>query len=259
MSMQSVVPGLAPSEPLPLRRRRCYLVRHGDVNYFTDDGKALDPRSVELSDKGVHQVLKLSQMLKGIAFDRAMCSDYPRARQTAELLLGNQKNILEQTETLREIRAGRLRDIEPHDRHDRVCFAYETISEADGTFLGGERWDAFETRVLEQFLHLIHEPDWTSLLIVSHDAVNRMLLTWAMGSDRRNAQSLEQDPACLNIIDLDMVGAQVSRRLIRMINVTPYDLCKLADPKTVMERIHAQLAAPVSPATHHLEPRREQQ
>lgn len=257
MSMQSAVPSLAPEEPL--RRRRCYLVRHGDVNYFTDDGKALDPRSVELSDKGVHQVLELSQLLKGIAFDRAICSDYPRARQTAEILLGDRKNILEQTETLREIKAGRLRNIEPQDLHDRVCFAYETLSEADGTFLGGERWDAFEARVLEQFLHLISEPDWTSLLIVSHDAVNRMLLAWAMGGDRHSAQSLEQDAACLNIIDLDMVGAQVSRRLIRIINLTPYDLCKIADPKTVMERVHAQLAAPVSPLSPHLEPRRVQQ
>lgn len=247
-----------PCEDAALHRRRCYLVRHGDVSYFDSDGKPVDPRTVELSERGVHQVSELARTLQGVVFERAICSDYPRAIQTGEMLLGEQKAMLEQTSALREIRAGRLRDINAHERCNRICYAYETIDEVDGTFLGGERWDLFETRVLEQLHRLLSEPGWTSLLIVSHDAVNRMLLAWAMGGDRRIAKSLEQDAACLDIIDIDMAGPHVVRRLIRMINLTPYDLCKLFEPCTVMERIHMQFSIPTSPARDHLEPEREQ-
>jgi probable phosphoglycerate mutase len=48
---------------LPIRRRRCYLVRHGHVDYFDADGRPLDPRSVPLSNCGVQQASALGQVM----------------------------------------------------------------------------------------------------------------------------------------------------------------------------------------------------
>ena len=223
-----------PVYPANLRRRRCYLVISGHVKRLSDDGMALDPRSVDLSDKGVRQVRELSVMMQHVAFDRAVCSDYSCARQTANILLDEQESMLEQAKAFSDIKAGCFSKITPQHPDDRVCQAYETIGEGDGTFLGGEHWDSFENRVLEQFFRLIGEPAWRSLLLVSHDAVGRVLLAWAMGSDRHIMSSLKQDSACLNIIDLDVVGTQVLKRLVRAINITPYDLCKVADSQTVL-------------------------
>ncbi|VVN70853.1 hypothetical protein [Pseudomonas fluorescens] len=42
--------------PQPVYRRRCYLVRHGHVDYFSPDGQPLDPRNVPLSGLGEDQV-----------------------------------------------------------------------------------------------------------------------------------------------------------------------------------------------------------
>ncbi|WP_313520485.1 histidine phosphatase family protein, partial [Pseudomonas sp.] len=81
----------------------------------------------------------------------------------------------------REVRAGRLREIAVAQLQQRVCQAYASSIEAEGSFLGGERWSDFEARILQCFEALLAEPDWESLLIVSHDAVNRQLLGWALG------------------------------------------------------------------------------
>ncbi|MCY1402853.1 alpha-ribazole phosphatase [compost metagenome] len=226
----------------PVVRRRCYLVRHGHVDYFSPDGQPLDPRNVPLSDLGEDQVRQLAKVLAPVGFDRALCSDYPRARQTAELLLGDYPIELEACGQLREVRGGRLRDIAPGELEQRVSYAYDSFAEPDGSFMGGERWSDFDSRIMARFSQLLAEPDWRSLLLVSHDAVNRLLLGWALGGARGCAAGLEQDNACLNIIDIDMQGGRILRRFVRVVNLTPYDLCKTGQRQTVMERIHAQLA-----------------
>jgi probable phosphoglycerate mutase len=223
-------------------RRRCYLVRHGHVDYFSAEGQPLDPRSVPLSDLGVGQVRQLAQVLEPISFDRALCSDYPRARQTAEGLLGARPIELQACAQLREVRAGRLREIAPEQLQQQVGYAYDGFTDPEGRFMGGERWSDFERRVVTRFEEVLAEPDWQSLLLVSHDAVNRLLLGWALGGGRGCAGALEQDNACLNIIDIDLQAGRVLRCHVRVVNLTPYDLPKTRQRLTVMERIYAQLA-----------------
>ena len=223
-------------------RRRCYLVRHGHVDYFSPEGQPLDPRSVPLSDLGEDQVRQLAQVMKSISFDRALCSDYPRARQTAELLLGNRQVELQACAQLREVRAGRLREIVPQQLQQQVSYAYDSFADPQGSFMGGERWSDFDRRIMARFEEILTAPDWQSLLVVSHDAVNRLLLGWALGGARGCAAALEQDNACLNIIDIDMQAGRVLRCHVRAVNLTPYDLPKTNQRHTVMERIYAQLA-----------------
>ena len=226
----------------PVYRRRCYLVRHGHVDYFSPAGQPLDPRNVPLSALGEDQVRQLAQVLASVSFDRALCSDYPRARQTAEVLLGDRPIELQACAQLREVRAGRLREIAPEQVQRQVSYAFDRFAEPDGRFIGGERWSDFDSRIMARFEEVLAEPDWQSLLLVSHDAVNRLLLGWALGGARGCAAGLEQDNACLNIIDIDMQAGRILRRYVRVVNLTPYDLPKAGQRQTVMERIHAQLA-----------------
>jgi broad specificity phosphatase PhoE len=197
---------------------------------------------VPLSALGEDQVRQLAQVLASVSFDRALCSDYPRARQTAEVLLGDQPIELQACAQLREVRAGRLREIAPEQVQRQVSYAFDSFAEPDGRFIGGERWSDFDSRIMARFEEVLAEPDWQSLLLVSHDAVNRLLLGWALGGARGCAAGLEQDNACLNIIDIDMQAGRILRRYVRVVNLTPYDLPKAGQRQTVMERIHAQLA-----------------
>ena len=226
---------------LPVQRRRCYLVRHGHVDYFDADGRPLDPRTVPLSAQGVAQARALGRVLAHTRFDRAVCSDYPRTRQTLDQLLGHRALEVEQRAALREVRAGRLREIPLDCLYREVAQAYQMADHHGAAFLRGEPWAAFQQRVLDSFQQLLAEPGWASLLLVSHDAVNRILLAWASGAGLGGLAAFEQDPACLNIVDIDMAGAQVTHACIRTLNYTPYDPGKASIDKTVMEQLHAAI------------------
>lgn len=221
-------------------RRRLYLIRHGQVNYFDESGHPLDPRSVRLSADGEVQVIALSNMLRGVKFDRAVSSDYPRAIQTLEMVLSNRPDscATESTSVLREIRAGRLSQIPPEAYKKEVAGAYQWSLQPGTGFLRGEQWGDFSARVLEWFRTLLADPEWQTAVIASHDAVNRVLISWLVNSDLSSLPFLEQDPACVNIIDIDSSGegGPVSAYL-RLLNYTPYNPTKSGERSTVMERI----------------------
>ncbi|MDH4559091.1 histidine phosphatase family protein [Pseudomonas sp. BN417] len=221
----------------PLRRRRCYLVRHGHVDYFDDAGRPLDPRSVPLSRSGATQARALGEVIRGTGFERVLCSDYPRARQTLDLLLAGRELPVKAMPELREIRAGRLREIPPESLHREVTGAYRGAAQPGAAFLGGERWDAFQQRVLGVFFDLLGDPSWDSALMVSHDAVNRILLAWAAGVGLPGIAAFEQDTACLNVLDIDSRGGQVLGGIIRTLNFTPYDPHKSGIRDTVLENL----------------------
>ncbi|WP_085727237.1 histidine phosphatase family protein [Pseudomonas sp. R37(2017)] len=220
------------------RRRRCYLVRHGHVEYFDGQGRPLDPRSVCLSSRGVEQASALGQVLQDTPFDRVLVSDYPRARQTLDLLLMGRRVPVESLAQLREIRAGRLREIPAQAMRDTVVGAYRKAAEPEATFLGGERWRDFNQRVLATFFELARDDNWESALIVSHDAVNRMVLAWAAGVGLSGIAAFEQDNACLNVLDLDTRDGAVQGAILRTVNFTPYNPHKAGIHATVMESLY---------------------
>ncbi|MEQ8184034.1 histidine phosphatase family protein [Marinobacter salarius] len=223
-----------------LGRRRLYLVRHGHVNYFDAAGHPLDPRSVPLSADGEAQVQALNSILHGVTFDRAISSDYPRAIQTLEMVLsgGSDSCTTESTAALREIRAGRLSQMPPESYDAEVAGALHWSQKPEAEFLRGERWDDFGARVLEWFGALLADPSWQSAFIASHDAVNRVLISSLMSGDMSSLPFLEQDHACLNIVDVDRPNADGSAKAyLRLLNHTPYNPIKCGERSTVMERI----------------------
>jgi probable phosphoglycerate mutase len=219
------------------KRRRIHLVRHGHVSYFDADGKPLDPRHVSLSAQGVMQAKSLAAALKDVSFDRILCSDLERARETASILAEAGGTAIEPQAALREIRLGRLREI-PHERLETdLAYAYDHAAEDDASFVGGESFAEFEHRVLGALDAALQDESWDKLLIVSHDAVNRILLCWAAGSGRSAMAAFEQDMCCMNIVDVDTVDGKAVRRLIRSMNFTPYDVLKAESRLTVMEKV----------------------
>ncbi|MDT4781364.1 alpha-ribazole phosphatase [compost metagenome] len=238
------------SDAVPIVRRRCYLVRHGHVDYFDADGRPLDPRFVPLSLRGREQAAALGRVLDGTTFDRALCSTYPRTRQTLELVLGERRMLVEELASLREIRAGRLREIPEQSRQREIAGAYRLAAMEGAAFLRGEAWADFQQRVLGTFFGLLDDPHWNRLLMVTHDAVNRVLLGWASGAGLAGIAALEQDNACLNVLDIDMRGGEVLGAIIRTLNYTPYDPHKNGIHHTVMEHVLQRIGQPA----RHTEP-----
>jgi broad specificity phosphatase PhoE len=219
------------------RRRRIYLVRHGHVSYFDAEGRPINPREVRLSPWGVNQIQCLAKAMEQARIDRAVCSDYPRAVQSAELLLAGRGLAAQADPAFREIRSGRLREVAPERREQDIAYAYERAANDAARFIGGERFADFERRILDAFTALLADSGWEHLLLVSHDAVNRVLLGWTVGCGRAAMAAFEQDLACLNVLDAVTEGGRVIRRLVRAANLTPYDAVKAAMLLTGMEEV----------------------
>jgi broad specificity phosphatase PhoE len=218
-------------------RRRIYLLRHGQVQYFNADGSARDPDQVLLTADGEAQARAMAALLSGIPFDRAVHTGLARSRQTLELVLNGRELPMEEVEGLRELRVGRLRHLTPEALDAEFVYGLERAAEPGAVFANGEAYAEAEARMLGAFQSLLATPGWSRLLLVAHDGTNRMLLGWVTGGGLASLGAFEQDPGCLNIIDVDIVAGRILRKLVKALNLTPANPAKHGNYKTSFEQI----------------------
>ena len=240
-------------------RRRIYLMRHGHVDYFGPEIMAAggDPKVVPLTPLGEEQAKAAGLALSHVAVDRAVCSGVPRTRQTAQLVLAAQEAkppVLEEEPALVEIHGGRFGRVTSRaELAARMTYHFDMAGEPGATMLdGGEAFGDALRRATSAVERLLAEPGWHTMLIAAHEGINRLILGWAAtGCSHANALSavraFEQDPACINVIDFDMVpagngemGTEIQRALIKSVNVTPYNYVKHGMNMTSLEAIFAK-------------------
>lgn len=240
-------------------RRRIYLMRHGHVDYFGREIKAAggDTKVVPLTPLGEEQAKAGGAALAHVRFDRAICSGVPRTLQTATHVLNAQPSdarpMLEIVPDLVEIHGGGF--IKASNRTElaaEMAFYFEQAAIPGATMLkGGEFFADAEQRATTAIRKLLAQPDWSTMLIAAHEGINRLILGWAAVGARSSGLSavraFEQDPACINLIDFDMVpredgtqGTEIERAIIKSVNVTPYNYVKYGMNMTSLEAIFSR-------------------
>lgn len=215
-------------------RRRLFLMRHGAVSYFSDDGTPVDPSSVPLNEEGVEQARVVASSLDGIALDRVVTSGLPRTVETAAIVAPGVRQ--EPWPELREIQGGRLSDIPPDVIQQEFVGAFRGVVPNDARFLRGESIGELFDRVLPALDRLVSDDGWHTALAVLHGGVNRAILSYALTGERMFLGHFEQAPACVNVLDLGDDGEWV----VRAVNLAAYDLLHLAHRSTTMERYWAE-------------------
>lgn len=236
-------------------RRRVYLMRHGHVDYFGPEVQAArgDLKVVPLTALGEEQAIAAGQALAHVPFDRAICSGYPRTRQTAELVLAQRperdRPPLEVEEDLVEIHGGGLGKVTSRaELAARMAYHFDAASEPGAAMGdGGEKFADAARRSVGAIERLLAEPGWHTTFIAAHEGINRLILGWATGAGLSAVQAFEQDTACINVLDFDMVpaagggvGTEIERCLIKAVNVTPYNYVKHGMNMTSLEAIFAR-------------------
>jgi broad specificity phosphatase PhoE len=226
------------------RRRRIYLFRHAETSYVDRDGNAVpDSRAVPLTTRGCEQAIQMSQWLVEVPFDRVVCSGLLRTRETAERLVAGRPLTVEEKPAFEEIRPGHAVLESDFDMLRDVAYAGTRAAVADSSLLGGERYSAFHERVTGALEELVREPDWTTLLLVCHGGTNAMILCWTLGAGLETFGAIEQDPCCLNVVDLDIDpdSGGIVRKFLRAANLTAHDPVKAATGLTAWETIAKSL------------------
>ena len=227
-------------------RRRIYLMRHGDVDYFDADGTPRPPDSVALNPAGRAQADAAGALFAsaGVRVDRVITSGLARTLETAERVLARAGlTLVSRCEPrLDEIRPGRLSATAPAQLRSAFVDAFATTDLAtvgSQRFLGGESVDELLDRVLPAFDEILRDEGWDTLLLVLHGAVNRALLSHALTGGRAFFGRIEQAPACINVIDQ---GAK--DLIVRAVNLAPTQWLHADDGRTTMERLLAQYVEP---------------
>jgi broad specificity phosphatase PhoE len=212
-------------------RRRLYLMRHGAVSYFRDDGRPVDPDTVSLNEEGRAQAQAARELLAGVEFDRVLASGLPRAVETAEIVA--QSNEVEAWPELHELRGASLSSIPPEELESAFVHAFRGVVPNDKRFLGGETIGELFGRVLPALERLLADESWDTLLAVLHGAVNRAVLSYALTGERMFLGHFEQAAGCVNVLD---VGNEwPANAIVRAVNVAPLDLLHTASRLTTME------------------------
>lgn len=171
------------------KRRRIFLMRHGDVTYFDDSGRAIDPETVPLNANGREQASAAGRAFAAqqIRFDRVIVSGLPRTVETAQRVLAEtgQQIELDIEPALQEIRGGKLSNIPPQDIEAAFLGAFDGIVPESTRFLDGETIGELFDRVLPAVSALREDTSWDSVLLVLHGGVNRAILSHALTAGGR--------------------------------------------------------------------------
>jgi probable phosphoglycerate mutase len=217
-------------------------MRHGDVTYFDDSGRSIEPTSVPLNENGRAQATAAGQAFaeQDVRFDRVIVSGLPRTIETARRVLettGQQVEI-EVWPEWREIEGGKLGAIPPDEVEAAFLSAFEGIVPEDKQFLAGETIGQLLDRVLPGLDKLRGDNTWDTALLVLHGGVNRAILSHAItAGGRAFFGHLAQATGCINALD---IGAAPHDWVLRLINYSPPSPLHRDVRNTTMELLYAQ-------------------
>ncbi len=224
------------------KRRRIFLMRHGDVTYFDASGRAIDPEAVPLNANGREQASAAGREFAAhdVRFDRVIVSGLPRTVETACRVLAEtgQHVELDIWPQWQEIRGGPLAALPPGEVEAAFLRVFDGIVSEDTRFLGGETIGDLLDRVLPSVATLRDDPSWDTVLLVLHGGVNRALLSHAITSGGRAFFGhLAQATGCINALD---VGASPGDWVVRTLNYSPPSPLFRDVRNTTMEMLYAQ-------------------
>lgn len=197
---------------------RVILARHGETPWNAE-GRYQGQIDIPLSEVGERQARLLGERLREVEITRAVASPLSRARRTAELALGERRaGMLSFDADLKEIAHGDWEGLLASEIRERDPARLQAWREAPDTVLmpgqGGESIRMVADRAWPAFARAcegLGEAD--TLLLVAHDAVNRVLLNRILGLPLSKLWGYRQAPTTLNLLE----GAEVdSLEVVRL-------------------------------------------
>ncbi len=191
---------------------RVFLVRHGATTLSAEDRFA-GSTDVELSDEGRAQAAALGERLRHEQIDAVYASPLSRTRETAAIVGRACSISASLVDGLREISHGHWEGLSRSEVEARFPEEYASWEADPFTFapVEGESGAAVLARALPALRSVLDRHAGRRVLVVSHKATIRLLLSSLLGFDPRGYRDrLDQAPACLNVLDFrDPVRARL--------------------------------------------------
>jgi broad specificity phosphatase PhoE len=191
---------------------RIYLVRHGSTMLSAEDAFA-GSTDVALSPEGRRQAQLLGERLVPDQICAAYCSPMSRTVDTARLIASQFGLEPETRDGLRELSHGHWEGMRRADVEAQFPAEYASWEADPFTFApeGGESGLSVMARALPVIREVVVKHDGMNVLVVSHKATIRLIISSLLGFDARGYRDrLDQQPASLNVIEFkDPVRARL--------------------------------------------------
>jgi probable phosphoglycerate mutase len=182
---------------------RIFLVRHG-ATVLTAEDRFAGSTNVQLSDEGRGQAARLAERLRETKIAAVYASPLDRTMETARILAAPHNLEVKPSDGMREISHGHWEQMTRKEVDQKYPREAEEWEKDPYTFAptGGESGLAVTARALPALMEILREHPNGKVLVVSHKATIRLLLSSLLGFDpRRYRDNLDQSPAALNIVD----------------------------------------------------------
>ena len=182
------------------------LARHGETPWNAE-GRYQGQIDIPLSDNGIRQAKLLGERLQDVVITKAVTSPLSRAKVTAEFALGQQRiTILQSDDGLKEIAHGDWEGLLASEIREQDPQRLLAWREAPESVLmpgeGGETLQMVFDRAWPAFARACQGlGNDDTVLIVAHDAVNRVLLCKILGLPFSKLWSFRQAPTTLNLLE----------------------------------------------------------
>jgi len=191
---------------------RIYLVRHGATQLTAED-RFSGAANVFLSDEGRTQVEHLRLRLADDNISAIYCSPLDRTMETANIIAKPHALTPIPNDGLREISHGHWEGLSRKEVEEKFPDEYAAWESDPFKFApeGGESGISVLARALPVIREIVVNHKDRNILVVSHKATLRLLISSLLGFDARGYRDrLDQAPACLNILDFkDSVRARL--------------------------------------------------
>jgi broad specificity phosphatase PhoE len=204
---------------------RILLARHGETPWNAE-GRYQGQIDIPLSPVGEGQAAALGQRLAGLPITRAVASPLSRAQATAKAALGADRAAMLLTDAdLQEIAHGEWEGLLASEIHDKDPSRLKAWRDEPDTVLmpGGESLRQVldrSWRGLSAAADGLGEDD--TLLVVAHDAVNRVILCKVLGLPLSKLWTFRQAPTTLNLLEGPDVESLEVVRLNDCAHHTPF-------------------------------------
>ncbi|NLB57464.1 MAG: histidine phosphatase family protein [Gammaproteobacteria bacterium] len=188
---------------------RILLARHGETPWNAE-GRYQGQDDIALSPVGEAQAVSLGRRLESVRSDRAVSSPLSRARRTAELALGAERaSTLQIDPGLQEINHGSWEGLLASEIHARDPEGLRAWREAPDSVRMPDGGESLQDVFDRAWPALVRASEGLgvgdTLLVVAHDAVNRVILCRVLGIPFSRLWTFRQAPTTLNLLEGESV------------------------------------------------------
>ncbi|MCE9555948.1 MAG: histidine phosphatase family protein [Planctomycetes bacterium] len=181
-----------------------YLLRHGATENNVANPPRLQGRGADfpLSAEGQAQAGRAAELLRDRPIVAIYCSPLLRARQTAETLSSALHLPIQLVNAIIEVDVGLWEGRDWGEIEKTEPEAFHRFMEDPGTwpYAGGESMGEVQRRVVPALDELLAQHPGQSIVVVSHNVVNRCYLAHLLGLPLAKARAIAQENCGVNVI-----------------------------------------------------------